>query len=358
MFDQFIRYTPWDNVYFGNTLFDYTAMALIFFVSLLFLHIIRTYCFSRFHYYAEKTKARGWKAFEKVAGSVSSSFIAYLAVYLASLKLDLGGVAEKALAAILAIWITYQIIASTKIIVDHQIVKLEEKDEEDKAALRMVHFIINVVLGAMGLLWALSSFGINITSIIAGIGVSSVVIAFAAQNILGDLFSSLSIFIDKPFVVGDSITVGLHTGTVEKIGMKTTRLRGLQGEELIISNKELTSARIQNFKKMTERRVAFSLKISMETSGKKLRNIPGWMKTIVESQTNVHFDRCHFKNILDNAYEFETVYFVKVPEYSVFMDTQQEINLAFREKLEKEKITFSGTPAPAVPPAPIIPKIS
>jgi small-conductance mechanosensitive channel len=166
-------------------------------------------------------------------------------------------------------------------------------------------------------------------------------VALAAQNILGDLFASLSIVLDKPFVMGDFIIVGSQMGTVEKVGLKTTRVRALSGEQLIFANTDLLQSRIQNFKRMQERRVVFTIGVLYETPREKLAEIPRIIREIVESQDGTRFDRSHFKEFGDFSLNFETVYYVQVPDYNVYMDVQQAINLAMFERLAAEGIEFA-----------------
>lgn len=335
MISQFIEHL--EDTYFGNTIFDYVAMVIIFFITLAALTWLRRAYSRHFHAFALRTHSRAHEAFEKTTASIRVWFIAFFAVYVASRKLSLNPVAEKILTATLAVLMTYQLIVATQTLVDTQMAN--RKNEGDNgAAIKIVNFIIKTLLGATGLFWALSALGINITSLVAGLGISGVVLAFAAQNILSDLFSSLSIFLDQPFVVGDTITVGTNTGTVERIGMKTTRLRSVQGEELIIPNKDLASARIQNFKNMKERKVTFVLKLRHDTPNWKLRDVPAWIKEAMRDEPRATFDRAHFKGIGDTAFEFEILYRITPPDYATFMDIQQAINLAIVKRLEKEKV--------------------
>ena len=187
----------------------------------------------------------------------------------------------------------------------------------------------------------LSNLGINVTSLVAGLGVGGIAIAFALQNILNDLFSSFAIYFDKPFVVGDFIKIGEHAGTVEKVGIKTTRIRSTTGEELIISNRELTSARVQNFKRLNERRSIFTIGVVYETTAEKLRRIPSIIQTIIESQSLNRFDRVHFKTFGDFSLNFEVSYYVQTTDYKKFMDTQEIVNLKIVEAFEKEGISMA-----------------
>jgi small-conductance mechanosensitive channel len=192
------------------------------------------------------------------------------------------------------------------------------------------------------LLIALDTLGVDITTLIAGLGVGGIAVALAVQNVLGDLFASLAIVLDKPFVVGDFIdTGGEHVGVVENVGLKTTRVRSLSGEELVIANSDLLSSRIRNYKRMSQRRALFEIGVVYGTPSDKLRRIPELIRKAVESRDNTRFDRSHFKSFGDSALVFETVYFMTVPDYNAYMDTQQAINLELYQRFEAEEIEFA-----------------
>jgi small-conductance mechanosensitive channel len=201
--------------------------------------------------------------------------------------------------------------------------------------------LARLAVGVIVVLVGLDHFGVNITAMVAGLGVGGVAVALAVQNILGDLFASLSIVLDKPFVVGDFIVVGEQRGTVEQIGLKTTRVRSLSGEQLVFSNGDLLSSRIQNFKRMDQRRVLFRIGVTYQTPRSALEAIPVRLRAIVESQESVRFDRAHFVEYGDFALIFEVVYFVLSADYNVYMEIQQKINLGLHEAFEQERIEFA-----------------
>jgi MscS family membrane protein len=191
------------------------------------------------------------------------------------------------------------------------------------------------------LLLILDQLGFDITALVAGLGIGGVAIALAVQNVLGDLFASLSIVLDKPFVVGDTINVGDMTGTVEYIGIKTTRLRSLSGEMIVFSNNDLLKSRIRNFRVMQERRIVFAVQVTYDTAQEKLERIPGMLRAAVENRKQTRFDRAHFKGFSESALDFEVVYFVTTPDYNVYMDVQQAINLEIYRRFVEEKIEFA-----------------
>jgi small-conductance mechanosensitive channel len=190
-------------------------------------------------------------------------------------------------------------------------------------------------------LLVLANLGIDVTAMVAGLGIGGIAVALAAQNILGDLFASASIVLDKPFVIGDFIIVGEDMGTVEHIGLKTTRVRSLSGEQLVFANNDLLKSRIRNFKRMNERRAAFGIGVTYQTPAEKLAAIPAMLREAVEAQSPTRFDRAHFKQYGDSALLFEVVYYVLSPDYNLYMDIQQAINLAVFRRFAEEQIEFA-----------------
>ena len=212
---------------------------------------------------------------------------------------------------------------------------------DNKSIPAILRFAGRMLLWITIFLLALDNLGVNITTLLAGLGVGGIAIALALQNILGDLFASLSIMLDRPFEDGDFITVGDFLGTVEHIGLKTTRLRSLSGEENIFSNADLLQSRIRNYKRMSERRSVFSIGVTYQTPLEKLKRIPSIMKSIIEHQNRTRFDRAHFKEYGDSSLNFEVVYYVLSPDYNLYMDIQQNINLELYKSFEHEQIEFA-----------------
>jgi small-conductance mechanosensitive channel len=201
--------------------------------------------------------------------------------------------------------------------------------------------VINVAIWAMVLMLTLDNLGIDITALVAGLGIGGIAVALAVQNVLGDLFASLSITLDRPFVVGDFLIVGDFMGSVEYIGIKSTRLRSLGGEQIIISNSDLLSSRVRNYGRMLERRVVFVTSVTYETPIEKVEKIPVLIREIVEAQSNTRFDRCHFAKHAAASLDFETVYYVLTGDYNQYMDIQQAINLRLHRELMTLGIEFA-----------------
>ena len=216
-----------------------------------------------------------------------------------------------------------------------------ESDAASTTSTAALGFVARAAIWLVAILMILDNFGVNITTLVASLGIGGIAVALALQSILGDLFSSLSIVLDKPFVVGDFIIVDEAVGTVEYVGLKTTRIRSLGGEQIVFSNSDLLKSRIRNYQKMQTRRIAFSIRVAHEVSRAQLRAISGILREAVEAQEKVRFDRAHFKGYGTSSLEFEVVYFVLVPDYGVYMDVQQEINLAVFDRFAAEGIEFA-----------------
>lgn len=219
--------------------------------------------------------------------------------------------------------------------------RLEEEKTADVSLIRNMASIINVLVWVLAALLLLSNLGYNVSALIAGMGIGGIAIAFALQNVLEDVFSSLAIYFDKPFVVGEFIIIGDDLGEVKKIGIKTTRIKHLQGQELVVSNKELTNTRVHNYGKMSKRRVVFEFGVTYDTPTEKLEKIPATVKKIIESAELTTFDRAHFKKFGSSALNFEAVYYLDSGDYAKYMDVQQAINLGIVKAFQKDKIEFA-----------------
>ena len=216
-----------------------------------------------------------------------------------------------------------------------------EADGANLMTMNALGILGRTALWATILLMVLDNLGIDVTALVAGLGIGGIAIALAVQNILSDLFASLSIVLDKPFVLGDFVVVGDMAGSVENIGIKTTRIRSISGEQLVFSNADLLNSRVRNFGRMRERRVVVSLGVTYQTPADKLERLPGMIRKAVEAQDQVRFDRSHFASYGDSALNFETVYYVHSSDYALHMDIQQAINLAIYRKFAEEGIEFA-----------------
>lgn len=220
----------------------------------------------------------------------------------------------------------------------------EERVKQGKKVSNHILFIlkrvIQIVVFSLVFLAILAVSGTDLSTVVVGLGVGGIAIALALQNILSDLFSAFSIYFDRPFEIGDSIVIGNHSGTVKKVGIRSTRIKLLQGEEMVISNKELLSQPVRNFKKLKRRRISFNLIVDNDTSIEKLKKIPKLIEKILKSTEKASLDRVHFKQFGNFGLEFEIVYFINTGDYKKYMDIQQQINYGIFEEFEKEKINM------------------
>jgi len=223
----------------------------------------------------------------------------------------------------------------------HYRLRRSAEDAASTTSTAALGFVARTALWMVILLMILDNFGVNITTLVASLGIGGIAVALAMQNILGDLFSSLSIVLDKPFVVGDFIIVDDVLGTVEYVGLKTTRLRSLGGEQIVFSNSDLLKSRIRNYKHMQTRRIVFTIRTPYQVSKAQLLAVPGLLREAVERQEMATFDRAHFKGYGASSLEFETVYYVKSGDYGVYMDVQQAINVFLFERFEEQAIPFA-----------------
>ena len=217
----------------------------------------------------------------------------------------------------------------------------KEKDKSKIKNLKGILILLKIIIWVLGVIIILDNLGYKITTVLAGLGIGGIAVALAAQSIFGDLFSYFIIIFDKPFEVGDFIIIGDLMGTVETIGLKTTRIRSLSGEEIILSNSDLTSSRVKNFKRMPTRRVIFKIGVTYETPIEKLKKISDIIKNIFESLKDVKLERVHFVSYGDFALNYEIAYIVLSSDYIKYMDLQQEINFKIKEEFDKLKIEFA-----------------
>lgn len=271
-------------------------------------------------------------------------YLFVIAVYSLLNILNLHPRLEKGFNILLAIISTYYIVRFVIHAMHKSVVfYMEYKGEPAHRITQItgVLLIFKAVIWIIGILLLIENLGYSVTSVVTGLGIGGIAIALAAQNILGDLFSYFVIFFDKPFEVGDSINVNDKGGTVEKIGIKTTHIRTLAGEQLVMPNAELVKSPIQNFKRQNERRVSFRVSVWRNTSMDFLKEFPETLKQLVLQHQQTRFDRAHLAAITDNSFDFELVYFITTPDYGLFMNTQQDIYLSLIDILRKNDIQFS-----------------
>ncbi|MCF8078327.1 MAG: mechanosensitive ion channel family protein [Desulfobacterales bacterium] len=281
----------------------------------------------------------------RLFGRIKRLFLLAVALYIGSLAIDLPPAFTGLLSKVVGIIVLIQIglLGSEGIgfWLNRYRTRKIDTDAGAVTTFAAVAFIGQVLLWGFVLLVALDNMGVDVTALVAGLGVGGIAVALALQNVLGDLFASFSIVLDKPFVIGDFIIVGDLMGTVEHVGLKTTRIRSLSGEQLVFSNTDLLKSRIRNYKRMYERRVVFTLGVVYQTPYDQLEKIPRMIRQIIEGREMVRFDRAHFRDYGAHSLNFEVVYWVLSPDYNIYMDIQQTINLQIYQRFEEEGIEFA-----------------
>jgi small-conductance mechanosensitive channel len=294
---------------------------------------------------ADRTSTPADDLVMQVLRSTGRLFFVVVAVLGASSILELGETASdvRRWFAVIALSLQVGLWAQRALTfwLDNQRETLLETDPGAVTTLQGLSYLVRGALWVAVAVFVLDNLGYNVSALLAGLGIGGVAVALALQNVLGDLFASLSIALDKPFVTGDFIVVDDKLGTVSRVGLKTTRVTSLSGEQLVFSNSDLLSSRIRNYKKMQERRVAFTFGVLYQTTVEQLEAIPKMVRQIIENTPETRFDRAHFKEFGDSAYSFEVVYYVSSADYNVYMDCQQAINLGLCRRFEEHGIDFA-----------------
>ncbi|MFQ5945048.1 MAG: mechanosensitive ion channel family protein [Anaerolineae bacterium] len=337
---------PLTTELYGNSLTAWlTALGVTLAVAL-GLRILQSFLARRLQALAERTEVEAYELLGDLAARTRFLLLVIIAVYVGSLGLTL----PEPLPGVFRLAATLAALAQGGFwgtgVVNHLVAQRlkQEEIEEDAVGATTVSalgYVGRLAVWVLVLLLALENVGVEVTALVASLGIGGIAVALAVQNILGDLFSSLAIVFDKPFVIGDFIIVDDYLGTVEKIGLKTTRIRSLFGEQIVFSNSDLMGSRIRNYKRMFERRVVFSFGVVYGTPHEIVERIPAMVKEIVEQQETTRFDRAHFKEYGDFALNFEVVYYVLDPDYNLYMDIQERINLAIMKRFQEEGIEFA-----------------
>lgn len=329
----------------GNILLDWIIAASIVMLTVIILSLFLRFADNRLSALASHTEIHWDDAFARLIGQTKLLFLLFVGIYAGSLALELPVQTRSVLSSLLVIALLIQAgiwgasLITASLVAYRQ--RLEKKNPAAITSINVIGLIARFILWTTILLLALNNLGINITSLIAGLGIGGIAVALAIQNILGDLFSSLSIVLDKPFVNGDFLVIGDFMGSVENIGLKTTRIRSLSGEQLVFSNSDLLSSRIRNYRRMYERRVVFNIGVTYQTSRENLKLIPDIIRHAITAQNKTRFDRSHFMKYGDYALMFETVFYVLSPDYNTYMDAQQAIYFDIHQRFEQKHIEFA-----------------
>jgi small-conductance mechanosensitive channel len=332
-----------NEIYFGNTVQDYLITFGIIVFGIVTLRIFKYFILKRLRSLALKTQTFADDLLINGIEKFGIPLVQFLVVYYSLLYLELGNgkkLADISIAIIVTYFITRIVLQLTSLSLDTY-VRRQDNGEEKVKQLKGITVVINIIVWSLAAVFTFDNLGYNVTAIVTGLGIGGIAIALAAQNILGDLFNYFVIFFDRPFEVGDFFVVEDKKGTVEYIGLKTTRIKSLSGEQLIFSNSDLTNSRIHNFKRLERRRVVFTVGVTYQTQSAQLARIPLIIKNIVEAQEQATFDRAHFASYGDFSLNFETVYYAETAEYTQHMDIQQKIFLQIFEAFEKDGIEFA-----------------
>jgi small-conductance mechanosensitive channel len=334
-----------DDRYFNNSLWQWALAAGTLIAVLAVTLLIRRIVRSRYERLAATPQTELLELPLKIASHTGMFFLFVISIYAGASFLTMPDRVSKILLTAVTISAFWQvgIWISTAVTTWLQL-KQQQAMAHDRAAagsFGIIAFVARALIWALVLLLTLDNLGVNITALVAGLGVGGIAVALAVQNVLGDLLASLSITLDRPFVVGDAIAVDDFNGTVEQIGIKSVRLRSVNGEQIVMSNADLLKSRLRNYGRMIERRIQFVVGLALDSPPDKLTKVPAALRAIVEAEKNTRFDRSHFARIGSGSLEFETVYYVTTADYGVYMDIQQRINLKVIEMLAQEELELA-----------------
>lgn len=336
---DFVYYT-----FLNNRILDYAFFLIALIVSWVVIRILGKIFLKRFCTWAAQSKKPSIGTIAKEIKKYLLPAAYFAAFYMSTMFLALGPKLTVILGDVVIAFIILMgavFISTVAIFIFNRYWESRQPNGDSVLVVKLISGVIKITVWGIAIVLFLDNIDVKVSSLLAGFGIGGIAVAFAAQTILTDLFCFVTIFFDRPFVIGDFIVAGEQMGTVEHIGVKTTRLRALNGEQLILSNKDLTNARIQNFKTMAERRVLFTLGVTYGTPHEKLKDIPALMKSLIENVADTRFGRCHFVSYGDFCLNFETAYFILSSDYDKYMDIHQEVNLGIKEAFEKSGIEFA-----------------
>ena len=330
--------------YYGNTILNYFVALTIFILGLILIKVFKLMVLKRLIKWAEASETTLddflIQGIQKTVVPLLYLGAFYLAIEYLKIESNTMDIINK-IAVIVFTFLLLRAISSVIKFSLNAYVRRKSGGQSREKELRGISTIVSMVIWTIGLVFLMDNLGFKVSAVITGLGIGGIAVALAAQAILGDLFAYFVIFFDRPFEIGDFIIVGDKMGSVEYIGLKTTRIRSLSGEQLVFSNKDITDSRIHNYKKMERRRVVFQLGVTYQTTLEQIKEIPGMVRQIIEGQSDITFDRGHFAKYGDFSLNFEFVYYVMSPDYNKYMDIQQAINLAVYEQFEQKGIEFA-----------------
>ena len=332
------------RVYFNNTVQDYLIALAIIIGGILIIRIFKKTVVRQLKKWAGRSESTldnfVVNSLERFALPALNFVVIYIGIYF----LTLTETADKIIKIAVAVVVTFFLLRLISTLALHGLqsyVRRQEHGEEKVKQLGGIMLILNGIIWIVGAIFLFDNLGYDVGTVIAGLGIGGIAIALAAQNILGDLFNYFVIFFDRPFEIGDFIILDDKLGTVEYIGIKTTRIKSLTGEQLILSNSDLTASRVHNYKRMERRRIQFNITVTYPNSLENIRLINEIIKDAIRSTKGLTLDRSHFKGYIDSSLNFETIYFVESPDYNVYMDLNQAMYLKIYEDFEKRNISFA-----------------
>lgn len=343
---DFSKFFTADGSLFGNTLREWLTAALIFFAIWFGLWLLRKLIASRYERYSSvKTRNLAFvRLLTYLAGRTKPFLFIAIALDVAEEWLTLPPRVAHAVTNVGLVLILMQVGLWAGSAVRFYLETKEAERGADQVfagSLDIIRFVTGMLIWSLLVLVALDNFGVNITALLAGLGVGGVAVALALQNVLGDLFASLSIALDKPFVVGDSLTIDTYVGKVEHIGIKTTRLRSESGEQIILSNADILKSRVRNNGRAPEMRILIGLRVVYGTPLDKVKALPKVLEGIVREQETARFERCHLKTLGDSSLNYELSYFVRQPSVNPLLDLQQTVNFRILEECRRLGIEFA-----------------
>jgi len=332
------------QTFFHNRILDYLNCLFIFLIGVIIIQIFKSIILNRLKAWAKRATTILDDFLIQAVKKKLFPLLYFGAFYLSIKDLVLSSVLHKSINVLGLILLAIFGARFLLTIIEYSLKAYWAKkglEAAKKQALDGIIMVTKVVVWGFAVVILLDNLGIKISALVAGLGIGGIAIALAAQAVLGDLFSYFTIFFDRPFEIDDFIIVGDYLGTVEHVGIKTTRVRSLSGEQLVFSNSDLTNSRLRNYKRMDKRRVNFKLGVTYETGLEQLKEIPAMIANIIKSVDDVVFDRAHFFSYGDFSLVFDVVYYVLSSDYNKYMDIQQEINFKIKEEFEKRKIEFA-----------------
>jgi small-conductance mechanosensitive channel len=329
----------------GNSVLDYLLALGTIVVGAIAIKLVDTIVVNRVKRWARRTSTTLDDDLIRLIERFVVPALLLGVVYIGLNGLTLHPILDQAVDIVFVILITVAVVRLLGTLVEYSIqvyaAARRPGDQSFQYSLNALTPAIKIIIWAIGLVFLLENFGLDISAIVAGLGIGGVAIALASQGVLQDLFSYFSILFDRPFEIGDFIVVGDCVGTVEYIGIKTTRMRSIDGEQLVVANTDLTASRIRNYKRMLTRRIVFQIGVTYETGLEQLKAIPTLIKDVIDQTETVTFDRAHFLSYGDFSLNFEVVYIVNTGDYAVYMDAQQAINLGLKQVFDERGIEFA-----------------